>query len=308
VNWNKIGKIDILKWISENKFVSEFATLPTPIHLNNDVIRIYVGFCDKNSVGRVGYVDVDADNPSQIIRVSNTPVLDLGRPGCFDDNGVVPLSVLRVDNLIYLYYVGFQLAVKIPYFMFGGLAISYDNGDSFERVSENPILDRKNDELFARCGMYVMKDEDMYKMWYIGTMGKGWTKNNSSLKPLYTMRYMYSEDGIHWEQNSQICMSFKNADEHGFGRPYVWKDESGYKMLYSIRTYSQGYYIGYAESIDEINWIRKDDLAGIQISKKGWDSINISYPVAIQHKEKKYLFYNGNGCGKTGFGYAELEI
>ena len=274
MNLNKIGKIDILKWISENKFVSEFATLPTPIHLNNDVIRIYVGFCDKNSVGRVGYVDVDADNPSQIIRVSNTPVLDLGRPGCFDDNGVVPLSVLRVDNLIYLYYVGFQLAVKIPYFMFGGLAI-------------------------------VMI---MYKMWYIGTMGKGWTKNNSSLKPLYTMRYMYSEDGIHWEQNSQICMSFKNADEHGFGRPYVWKDESGYKMLYSIRTYSQGYYIGYAESIDEINWIRKDDLAGIQISKKGWDSINISYPVAIQHKEKKYLFYNGNGCGKTGFGYAELEI
>ena len=79
-------------------------------------------------------------------------------------------------------------------------------------------------------------------------------------------------------------------------------------MLYSIRTYSQGYYIGYAESIDEINWIRKDDLAGIQISKKGWDSINISYPVAIQHKEKKYLFYNGNGCGKTGFGYAELEM
>ena len=142
MNWNKIGKIDILKWISENKFVSEFATLPTPIHLNNDVIRIYVGFCDKNSVGRVGYVDVDADNPSQIIRVSNTPVLDLGRPGCFDDNGVVPLSVLRVDNLIYLYYVGFQLAVKIPYFMFGGLAISYDNGDSFERVSENPILEK----------------------------------------------------------------------------------------------------------------------------------------------------------------------
>ena len=62
MNWNKIGKIDLLKWISEDNFVSEFATLPTPIHLNNDVIRIYVGFCDKNSVGRVGYVDVDADN------------------------------------------------------------------------------------------------------------------------------------------------------------------------------------------------------------------------------------------------------
>ena len=306
MNWKKIGKIDISKWISEGGFVSEFATLPTPILLNNDVIRIYVGFCDDNTVGRIGYVDVDADNPSQVIHVSDTPLLNLGRPGCFDDNGVVPVSVLRVGSLIYLYYVGFQLAVKVPYFMFGGLAISSDNGDTFERIGEIPILDRKNDELFARCGMYVMKDEGIYKMWYLGTLGEGWTKNNTSLKPLYTMRYICSKDGIHWDQNSQICMSFKNADEHGFGRPYVWKAETGYKMLFSIRTYSRGYYIGYAESDDGINWIRKDELAGIQISKTGWDSVNISYPAVIQHKEKMYLFYNGNGCGKTGFGYAEL--
>lgn len=53
--------------------------------------------------------------------------------------------------------------------------------------------------------------------------------------------------------------------------------------LYSIRTYSRGYYIGYAESIDETNWIRKDI----------W-------------RESMYLFYNGNGCGRTGFGYAIL--
>lgn len=173
MNWNKIGKIDIAKWVREGGFVSEFATLPTPILLNDDVIRIFIGFCDRNTVGRIGYVDVNADNPSEVINVSNRCVLNLGRPGCFDDNGVVPLSVLRVGDLIYLYYVGFQLATKIPYFMFGGLAISSDNGDTFERVSESPVLDRKNDELFARCGMYVMKERGIYKMWYIGTLGGG---------------------------------------------------------------------------------------------------------------------------------------
>lgn len=173
MNWNKIGKIDITKWVREGGVVSEFATLPTPILLNDDVIRIFIGFCDNNTVGRIGYVDVNADNPSEVINVSNRCVLNLGRPGCFDDNGVVPLSVLRVGDLIYLYYVGFQLATKIPYFMFGGLAISSDNGGTFERVSQSPVLDRKNDELFARCGMFVMKEGGVYKMWYIGTLGGG---------------------------------------------------------------------------------------------------------------------------------------
>ena len=77
-------------------------------------------------------------------------------------------------------------------------------------------------------------------------------------------------------------------------------------MLYSIRTYSRGYYIGYAESCDGIHWIRKDEEAGIELSESGWDGQNLSYPYVYVYKDKTYLFYNGNGCGKTGFGYAEL--
>ena len=117
---------------------------------------------------------------------------------------------------------------------------------------------------------------------------------------------MQSDDGFHWNQCSHICMSFNNEDEHGFGRPYVWKEDGKYKMLYSIRTYSKGYYIGYAESENEINWIRKDEVAGISTSETGWDSQNISYPALIKHNNKTYMFYNGNGCGRTGFGFAEL--
>ena len=30
------------------------------------------------------------------------------------------------------------------------------------------------------------------------------------------------------------------------------------------------------------------------------------YPVKLKYKDKTYLFYNGNGMGKTGVGYAEL--
>lgn len=101
-------------------------------------------------------------------------------------------------------------------------------------------------------------------------------------------------------------MDYKSSDEHGFGRPFVWKEDGMYKMMYSIRTYSRGYYIGYAESIDGICWTRKDEEAGIDLSESGWDNQNLSYPYLYRYKEKIYLFYNGNGCGKTGVGYAEL--
>lgn len=252
-------------------------------------------------------MDVNPSNPSEIIGISEEPVLDIGRKGCFDDNGAVPISILRENGKIYLYYVGFQLGIRVPYYMFGGLAISTDNGSTFKRVSESPILDRIGDEVYARCGINVIKDQDKYKMWYIGSNKQGWVESGGKIRPLYIMKYAESKDGIHWGDNPVQCMDYKNADEHGFGRPYVWKEKENYKMMYSIRTYSRGYYIGYAESKDGVHWVRKDELAGIGLSEQGWDSANLSYPYIFNYQDKTYLFYNGNGCGKTGFGYAELK-
>ncbi len=33
----------------------------------------------------------------------------------------------------------------------------------------------------------------------------------------------------------------------------------------------------------------------------------IAYPNIYEYEGRKYLIYNGNGFGKTGFGYAVLE-
>lgn len=303
MKWEKKGLIYCPNEIGTWK--EQFAMLPTPLEIE-DKLRIYVGFCDKNNIGRIGFVDVLQENPSCIIKISEKPVLDIGEKGCFDDNGVVPISILKEKETIYLYYIGFQLGVKIPYFMFCGLAISEDNGNTFRRYSKSPILDRIGDEVYARCGVNVVYDNGLYKMWYVGSYKSGWTIAQDKLKPLYIMKYTESKDGIHWNENAVQCMSYKNSDEHGFGRPYVWKEEGIYKMLYSIRTYSRGYYIGYAESKDGISWERMDDKAGIGLSTHGWDSENLSYPYLWSTNQKKYLFYNGNGCGKSGFGYAEL--
>ena len=286
--------------------MEHFAMLPTPLLVDNSTLRIFLGFCTSENVGRIGYVDVDPENPKNLIQVSKTPVLDIGSPGTFDDNGVVPISVIKKGRVVYLYYIGFQLGINVPYYMFCGLAVSHDNGNTFVRLSKSPVLDRTSEDLFARCGVNVIQDEGVWKAYYVGGVKDGWTEYNGKRLPLYTMKYIESKDGISWDnQTVKQCLEFNSDDEHGFGRPHVFKEGGLYKMYYSIRTYSRGYYIGYAESSDGVSWNRKDDLAGIGVSLEGWDSMNISYPYIYKYKDKMYMFYNGNGCGKTGFGYAE---
>jgi hypothetical protein len=78
-------------------------------------------------------------------------------------------------------------------------------------------------------------------------------------------------------------------------------------MFYTKGTKKGDYLAGYAESVDGKKWVRKDDEIGIGLSKDGWDSKMLCYPSLLQHKDKVYMFYNGNDMGKTGFGYAILE-
>jgi len=92
------------------------------------------------------------------------------------------------------------------------------------------------------------------------------------------------------------------------GRPWVVKDEI-YKMWYSIRTRDLKYKIGYAESGDGVAWKRKDHLAGISVSADPltWDSQMVCYPCVVDLPLGRVMFYNGNGHGIHGFGWAVWE-
>jgi hypothetical protein len=69
----------------------------------------------------------------------------------------------------------------------------------------------------------------------------------------------------------------------------------------------QSYRLGYAESRDGLGWTRLDHLVGIDRSDDGWDSVMLAYPFVYEHRGRKLLFYNGNGFGESGIGYAVLE-
>lgn len=302
MKWEKKGLVYVpdgsLDW------AVHYAFPPTPIRLSRDVLRIYVAFCDAHTVGRIGYVDVDPLDPSRLLKVSQRPVLDIGSPGAFDENGVVPTSIVAHDGKLYLYYVGFQLGQKIRYYQFQGLAISEDGGETFARARRVPIIDRSDAETANRTSAFVMRDEGLFKMWYSG--GSEWEVARGKSLPVYNLRYLESQDGVTWGSEGHVCVDFASIDEHAIGRPWVLRDARGYRLFYSVRSHSKGYRLGYAESTDGVAWTRKDDQVGLDVSAEGWDSEMAQYSGVITVEGRTYMFYNGNNCGQTGFGYAVL--
>jgi predicted GH43/DUF377 family glycosyl hydrolase len=282
------------------------ALQPTPLVLRDaGVIRVFAGMRDDEGISRVGFVDVSADDPSRVLRVSETPALDIGIPGAFDENGVVPCAVSERGGELYLFYAGYQLGHKVKFVAYTGLAVSRDGGESFTRYSRAPVCDRTNDELFFRAIHTIMFDDGRWRAWY--GAGSGFdVEADGHQYPRYNIRHAESPDGIHLADEYQVCVD-TSGDEYRVGRPYVIKQGGIYKMFYGAGTKQTGYRLAYAESPDGLRWVRKDGEVGIDVSESGWDSRMQAYPSVVVHKERTYLFYNGNDYGREGFGYALLE-
>jgi hypothetical protein len=305
MHWRKLGIV--YKPDGNSDWARSHAMTPTPTMLSKNRIRVYISMRDASNVGRAGYVDVAAGDPLTILNVSKRPVLDIGLPGTFDDNGVLPTCIVDLpDGRKYMYYVGFELSLKIRYRLFTGLAVSYDTGLGFERRQKTPILDRSDQELYFRGGPFVRWEEPLFKLWYVA--GSSWTKIGGKQLPVYVLKYAESDDGIHWPAVGKTVLALSDPDEHGFGRPYIIKEEGVYRLFFSVRRRSlAAYRLGYAESEDGIHWQRKDTELGLDVSPSGWDSEAIMYAAVIKAAGNTYLFYNGNNFGETGFGVAVLE-
>lgn len=303
MRWRKLGLVHAPG--GERWWARTHAYLPTAEVHEGEYVRVYFSGLDEQSYGRIGYVDLAWDDPTRVIAESAEPVLDLGPAGAFDDSGVSPSCVMTHGGVRRLYYFGWQRMQRVPYLLFAGLAESVDGGRSYSRVQATPVLDRTPDEPFVRSATTILAEDGGYRAWYVSATG--WTEWQDRVVPEYVVRAARSADGIQWMPEAHPSIPLANDDEFGFGRPWVIRDADRYRMWYSIRSRSQPYRIGYAESVDGASWTRRDEEAGISASSTGWDSEMICFPCVVDVGERRLMFYNGNGHGRTGFGLAELE-
>lgn len=302
--WRKRGLVFDTARHGAGAWMRHAALTPTPHVIDDDLIRVYAGFRDGDGVSRIGFVDVRADDPTRIVRVSREPVLDIGRAGCFDDNGLILGDVVDAPGGLCMFYVGFQRVARAKFLAFTGLARSRDGGESFERVQETPILDRAPGRSTIAAVHSAAYADGRWHLWY--AVGDDWETIGDKPFPRYHIRHAQAADLLAIPREDTVCLR-PQGDEYRIGRPRVYRVGDKYVMYFTRGTIGGDYRAGVAWSADGVHWTRADETFGLALSREGWDSRALCYPALCAHRGKLWMFYNGNDMGADGFGVAEAD-
>jgi len=312
--WSKLGQVFDPAAINDGSWLKEFAQSPS-ILIYEKHVRVY--FCSRptpNPGGQylsyLSYIDLDRNNLLTILNICREPILSLGNYGTFDEFGTYPISVIRDQDEVRVYYGGFTRCESVPFNAAIGLAISCDDGGTFSRLGEGPVLSYSPDEPFLLGSPRIRKYEERWYLWYVS--GKEWLKTTAKPEPVYKIRMASSEDGINWVKHGKDLIENKLGEHECQACPDVIFQNGKYHMFFSYRSVTNykskegGYRIGYASSIDMMNWNRCDEMAGMDVSESGWDSEMVNYPHVFILDGETYMLYQGNEMGRTGFGLAKL--
>lgn len=302
--WKKLGLIfepqGYAPWLYSH------ASAPTPLMLSDGLARVYFTGRDKWGYSNISFFDFDLKNRKTIPKLTNETVLSPGPLGHFDGHGIYCSSLVRHTNKIFMYTIGWNPGQFQPLFYSSiGLAISEDNGETFKKYGQAPILDRSNVDPCLVTAPAVIKEKDIWKMWYVS--GVNWINVEGQTKSKYLVKYAESNDGISWRTDGRIAINFAHENETNISRTWVIPPTLNKNKMYT-GWYSydsgNGYRIGYATSIDGLNWQRKDKSAGILPSNYDWENRAQAYPAIVSYEDKLYMFYNGNRFGYDGIGLA----
>ncbi len=104
-----------------------------------------------------------------------------------------------------------------------------------------------------------------------------------------------SNDGINWNENeNNPVMSFGNAgefDESYIRQPNVIYNNGIFRMWYNGYDNSNKSSIGYAESVDGINWVKHENNPVISASEEKWVDIDIIVSSVLYHENKYHLWF-----------------
>ncbi len=305
MKWRKLGRV--FEPRAQYDWLQTHAAVPFAEPIEDGLVRIYFSARDRGGRARTGWLVLDPERPDRILELSPEPLLPLGELGHFDEDGVMGAQVLPVGAHRFLYYIGWNRGLSVPFRNAIGLAIAEGDSQTFTRYAKGPILDRNPfDPCFVASG-HVLRDRDGFHMWYLSC--DRWERRARGLVHFYNIKYATSPDGIFWCATGRVCIDYRHPGEYAISVPRVVVDPDRCRMWYAYRgsARSETYRIGYAESDDMLSWRRLDDRSGIDVSPGEWDGEMICYPFVFDHAGARYLLYNGDGYGRTGLGIAILE-
>jgi len=297
-----------MTWIKKGIiFDKEWAQLPVVDNSSESWYTIYYSTRDENGRSIPKCILVDKKILSVLTHSVYQPNIPLGKPGSFDADGIMPSSIITLeDGTKYMYYVGWSKRVDVPYWNSTGLAISKDNGVTWEKYSEGPIFGSNPKEPgFIGTVEVIRKGPSNWWMFYSSAH---WEEIDGKQECIYDIKDARSYDGVNW-----ISIGGSNIplleNEGGIAAPRIVKDgEYTWEMYFSVRGKTDfrtnpknSYKIKKAYSTDLINWTRENNQS--EFLQPIGDELMNAYPWIIQEKDRDIMFMNTD-FGKSGISYA----
>ena len=142
----------------------------------------------------------------------------------------------------------------------------------------------------------ALSDAAQYKMWFLGR-DTGY---------VYSIGYAISDDGLNWAKHAGNPVMTIGNDGDNLGPASVIQRNGIYHMWYTIHNvYPNPPSIGYAFSIDGIDWIKYSSNPVLKGTPSAWDRGGVSSPAVIYDGMYK-MWYAGDATigGAQRIGYA----
>lgn len=300
ITWERIGHVfrpsGGLAWACTH------AANPVPELLADGGLRVYFGARDDRNRTSIGAIMLSPEPGHPVVSVGQSAALGPGPIGTFDDSGTSMGCLVDAGGATYLYYVGWNLGVTVPWRNSIGLAVRPHGTDRFERQGNAPVLDRSAVDPYSLSYPWVLRDGGLWRMWYGSNLS--WGAHPTDMT--HVIKYAESTDGIAWTPTGRIAVEPRGDGEFAVSRPCVIRDPDGWRMWFSSR--GNGYRIGYAESPDGIRWDRIDGVAGLQPGDADWEDREVAYAAVFDYLGRRHMLYNGNDYGRSGFGLAVASV
>lgn len=265
----------------QGQIINCFAQCPVVDKLP-DRWRIYYSH-RQNNISMPHFVDVEIGNPSKVIYHHQKSVLPLGLDYELDPHGVMPTFITAFGQNKALYYVGWKvvdgLYVNSTHLAVGRNITTKDSEYEHEYTFQKwgPQLAGDGKELFTSTLWLLNNELAVYLACH----------DREENETYYDLKFARHDNGQHFRKLDRYAVKME-----GFSCcSYTAVDGL---VMWCQRTN------GYRD------YIIKGFPYDLQPSKSGWDSEMTCYPYLIEHEGKVFLFYNGNGFGATGIGFAVL--
>ena len=219
---------------------------------------------------------------------NDNPVLT---PNDFDweNLSVAAPSIFKEEGLYKMWYQAMsssQVAV--------GYATS-SNGLNWTKFI-NPVVLPYDEILYTETNVEepsVLKKDDIYIMWYCS-----YNRNiidPTFHNPIYKIRLATSPDGINWTKNpAPVLIGTNQWELAGVTDPSVIYHDGKFRMFYGGWGIPKVFRIGYAESVDGINWTKPFGQSLVLPSLGHENGASASF-----YDGKYHLFYHTGASGPT---------